>query len=106
MTAIDCVIRFLWEGCQVGASSMMSQAITAYSTSANAVITNGATWTTEATSATVLKALMAGTAMPMPYSPVGMPRLAGGNHEFTYGTPIAKVVPAMPRKNPPTRRVG
>ncbi len=65
----------------------------------------GAALPAASTSGTVVKALMAVPPMPTPYRPVAMPRLAGGNHEFTKGTPIAKVVPAMPRKNPPSSSV-
>src|SRR5262245_33607610 len=42
--------------------------------------------------------------MPIPKMPMARPRRRGGNHALTNGTPTAKAVPAMPRKNPPTTR--
>ena len=50
---------------------------------------------------TVVRALMAVPPMPAPKIPTARPRLAGGNQALTKGTPTAKAVPAIPRKNPP-----
>ena len=42
--------------------------------------------------------------IPAPKMPIARPRLAGGNQALTKGTPTAKAVPPIPRKNPPTSR--
>ena len=44
--------------------------------------------------------------MPTPKTPVANPRRAGGYQAFANGMPIAKVVPAIPRKNPNTSSSG
>ncbi len=48
-----------------------------------------------------MKAEIAVPPMPIPKMPSASPRRAGGNQEFTSGTPTAKAVPPSPRKNPP-----
>ncbi len=51
---------------------------------------------------TVVSALMAVPPIPAPKTPIAIPRRSGGNQRLTNGTPTAKAVPPMPRKNPPT----
>ena len=57
---------------------------------------------TEVYRPTVVSALIAVPTIPAPKIPTASPRRAGGNHEFTSGTPTAKAVPPIPRKKPPT----
>ena len=40
--------------------------------------------------------------MPAPNTPVAKPRRGASYQAFTNGMPVAKLVPAMPRKNPNT----
>jgi len=68
---------------------------------ATAVIRNGAADPCAVTSLTVVSALIAVPPMPTPKTPMASPRRSGGNQAFTNGTPTAKAVPPMPRKNPP-----
>jgi hypothetical protein len=84
-----------------GASRRNSAASAAYPVSASAVITNGVAVPFAAVSLTVVSALIAVPPMPMPKTPTARPRLAAGNQAVTNGTPMANVVPPMPRKNPP-----
>jgi len=44
--------------------------------------------------------------MPMPNTPVAKPRRAGSYQLFANGIPIAKTVPATPRKKPDTSSNG
>jgi len=53
------------------------------------------------TSFTVVSALIAVPPIPAPKIPTASPRRSGGNQAVTNGTPTAKDVPAIPRKNPP-----
>ena len=85
-----------------GASRSTSAATVPYTASAIAVTRNGAAMPCAPTSLTVVRALIAVPPMPAPKTPMAMPRRLGGNQALTNGTPTAKAVPAMPRKNPPT----
>ena len=50
----------------------------------------------------MVSALIAVPTMPAPNTPTASPRRSGGNQALTKGTPTAKAVPPMPRKNPAT----
>ena len=54
----------------------------------------------------VKKAESAVPTMPMPNTPVAKPRRAGSYQLLANGMPTAKIVPAMPRKNPNTNSSG
>ena len=54
----------------------------------------------------VKKAETAVPIMPMPKTPVANPRRSGVNQALENGMPTAKIVPAMPRRNPPTSSSG
>ena len=75
-------------------------------TKAIAAYVNGKARPKESLSPTVVKAEMAVPPMPAPKMPSAVPRLAGGNHELTSGTPMAKVVPPSPRTKPPSNIIG
>ena len=65
---------------------------------------NGAERPNALDSCRVVKAATAVPPVPMPKMPRAAPRRAGGCQALTNGTPTAKEVPPMPRKNPPTSR--
>lgn len=85
-------------------ASRSRRAAAAYSARTAAVIRNGVDMLLASTSFTVVRALRAVPPVLAPKTPMARPRRSGGNQALTSGTPTAKAVPPIPRKNPPMSR--
>ena len=89
-------------GCHSGESCIRIHTSNAVSARATAMMTCAGTYPNQMTKRGVKNADSAVPPMPAPKTPVAKPRRAGSYQALANGIPIAKVVPAIPRKNPKT----
>ncbi len=93
-------------GVKSGELRITNMHTTAVTASATAMMTWVGNRPNQRTKRGVKKADSAVPTMPIPNTPVAKPRRPGSYQLLANGMPTAKIVPAIPRKNPHTSSIG